>query len=307
MNSPHRSRAQVLISHGAVARVRLADGAEVQARAAGRNLQFVCGDEVDCQYDAPHAQWQMQEIAPRRSALFRTNARGRPELVAANLTCLIVVLAPLPEPDLFVVDRYLAAAHSARIAALLVANKADLEFAAGVQRELAAYTLAGYEQLQCSAQSGIGLQALQTRLRNECAMLVGQSGVGKSSLLRALVPGCEAAIGELLRNDEGRHTTSVSCLHELPGGGALIDSPGVRDFAPALEQLDPRTLGFAEVAQFAPQCRFADCAHLQEPDCAVQQAVATGAMSARRYESYRRLHRLHKQLREIAPRGRRGR
>jgi len=307
VNSPHRSRAQVLISHGAVARVRLADGVEVQARAAGRKLQFVCGDEVDCQYDALHAQWQLQEIAPRRSALFRTNARGRPELVAANLTCLVVVLAPLPEPDLFVVDRYLAAAHSARIAALLVANKADLAFSPSLQRELAAYTHAGYEQLPCAAQAGTGLQALQARLRHECAMLVGQSGVGKSSLLRALVPGCDAAIGELLKNDAGRHTTSVSCLHELPDGGALIDSPGVRDFAPALEQLDSRTLGFAEVAQYAPQCRFADCAHLQEPDCAVQLAVAAGGMSARRYESYRRLHRLHKQLRELVPRGRRGR
>lgn len=304
MNSQDRFLALVLVSHGATARVRLPDGTEVTARAAGRELQFACGDQAYCQFDARHDQWQLQQVAARRSALYRTNLRGRPELVAANLSCLAIVLAPLPEPDLFVVDRYLAAAHSAGLRTLLLSNKSDLEFTPAVAAELAAYTLIGCEVLPCSAQSGGGLDTLRSRLHEQCSMLVGQSGVGKSSLLRALVPGSEAAIGALLKSDEGRHTTSVSCLFELPGGGALIDSPGVRDFAPALEYLEARTLGFAEVERLAPQCRFADCAHLQEPDCAVRQAVASGAMSARRYESYRRLHRLHQQLRERVPRGR---
>ena len=305
MNSSDRLLALVLVSHGAMARVRLPDGSVVLTRAAGRDLQFACGDEAWCQYDERHDQWQLQDVAPRRSALYRTNARGRPELVAANLNCLAVVLAPLPEPDLFVVDRYLAAAHSAGLAAVLLTNKSDLEFSPEVHSELAAYTSAGCELLPCCAQTGAGLGALKARMLDQCSMLVGQSGVGKSSLLRALVPGADAAIGELLKGDEGRHTTSVSCLHDLPGGGALIDSPGVRDFAPALEYLDTRTLGFSEVALLAPRCRFADCAHLQEPDCAVRAAVAGGTMSARRYESYRRLFRLHQQLRERAPRGRR--
>jgi ribosome biogenesis GTPase len=305
VNSEERSLALVLVSHGGMARVRLADGSTVLARATGRELQFACGDQVHCAYDARHVQWQLDAVAPRRSALYRTNSRGRPELVAANLDCLAVVLAPLPQPDLFVVDRYLAAAHSAGLSALLLANKADLEFSPPVRAELAAYTAAGCELLSCCAASGAGLAALRARLQNQRSMLVGQSGVGKSSLLRALVPGADAAVGELLKGDEGRHTTSVSCLHELPGGGALIDSPGVRDFAPALEYLDARTLGFAEVALLAPRCRFADCAHLQEPDCAIRAAVDDGSMSARRYESYRRLYRLHQQLRERAPRGRR--
>jgi ribosome biogenesis GTPase len=305
VNSEDRSLALVLVSHGASARVRLPDGTLVLARAAGRDLQFACGDEAFCHYDARHDQWQVQEIKPRRSALFRTNARGRPELVAANLDCLAIVLAPLPEPDLFVVDRYLAAAHSASIVTLLLTNKSDLEFAPGVGDEIAAYGRAGFEVLPCSAESGAGLAALRARLQGHCSMLVGQSGVGKSSLLRALVPGSEATIGALLKSDEGRHTTSVTCLHDLPSGGALIDSPGVRDFAPALENLDTRTLGFVEVAQLEQHCRFADCAHLQEPDCAIRKAVASGDMSARRYESYRRLHRLHQELRQRLPRGRR--
>jgi len=270
----------------------------VAARASGRALQFVCGDDVHCHYDERHGQWQIQQILPRRTALYRSSARGRPELVAANLTGLLIVLAPLPEPDLFVVDRYLAAARCASLEVLLVANKADLPFAPATTIELEAYTAAGGELLHCSAREGSGMEQLRARLQQRCVMLVGQSGVGKSSLLRALVPGSEALVGELLRSDEGRHTTSVSCRYELPGGGALIDSPGVRDFAPAIDYLETRALGFIEVERYAPQCRFADCAHLQEPNCAVQAAVAAGLMSARRYESYRRLRRLSGQLRE---------
>ena len=300
-----RRNGLVLVSHGASALVRFDDGTEVLARAAGRNLQFVCGDEVVCSGDGQHAQWQVSAVNARRSALYRSNARGRAELVAANLTLLVVVVAPRPEPDLYLVDRYLAAAASSGIGALLLANKAELDFTPGARAEMAALAATGCATLQCSAASGLGLDELRSRLRAETVMLVGQSGVGKSSLLRALVPGAEAAVGTLLKSDEGRHTTSAAHLYALPGGSALIDSPGVRDFAPAPEALDARTLGFAEVAALAPQCRFADCQHLQEPHCAVRAAVDKGTMSARRYESYRRLRRLREQLLSRLPPGRR--
>jgi ribosome biogenesis GTPase len=300
-----RQHGLVLVSHGASARVRLDDGVEVLARAAGREQQFVCGDEVTCSCDSQHAQWQISEVRARRSALYRSNVRGRAELVAANLTLLVVVVAPRPEPDLYLVDRYLAAAASGGIGALLLANKADLEFTPLLRAEMAALAATGCTTLQCSAANGQGLDELRSRLRAATVMLVGQSGVGKSSLLRALVPGAQAAVGTLLKSDEGRHTTSTAQLYALPGGGALIDSPGVRDFAPAPEALDARTLGFAEVAALAPRCRFADCQHLQEPDCAVRAAVDAGTMSARRYESYRRLRRLREQLLARLPPGRR--
>lgn len=294
-------RALVLVAHGARARVRLASGEEVLAHIARRGLQCVCGDEVLCASDRQHTQWQLREICARRSALFRSNARGRAELVAANLTLLVVVVAPRPEPDLFLVDRYLAAAASSGIGALLLANKADEAFSAALQAELTTLAAAGCTVLHCSARSGAGLGALRGRLRGETVMLVGQSGVGKSSLLRQLVPGADATVGELLKGDEGRHTTSAAQLYALPGGGALIDSPGVRDFAPAPDMLDAGTLGFAEVAAHAPHCRFIDCRHMQEPGCAVRAAVASGAISARRYESYRRLRRLREQLLERRP------
>ena len=115
----------------------------------------------------------------------------------------------------------------------------------------------------------------------------------------------EVVIGELMREEEGRHTTTASRMFTLPGGGWLIDSPGVRDFAPAVDHLEPRTLGFPEVAQLAPGCRFADCRHMREPSCAVRAALEAGTLHPRRYESYRRLRRLQEDL--IAARGPAGR
>ncbi len=238
----------------------------------------------------------MLEVLPRRTALYRSNARGRSEPVLANLTRLLVVIAPVPPPDPFVADRYLAAAESAGIAATLVLNKAELGIDAALRTQLDAYTAAGYDCIAVSADTGTGIDALLAACAGQVAALVGQSGVGKSSLVRRLAPEAEVEIGGLMREEEGRHTTTASRLYELPGGGRLIDSPGVRDFAPAVDHLDPRHLGFVEVARLAPGCRFLDCRHMREPGCAIRQAVDSGTMDPRRYESYRRLRRLSEEL-----------
>lgn len=238
----------------------------------------------------------MLEVLPRRTALYRSNARGRVEPVLANLTRLLVVIAPLPPPDPFIADRYLAAAESAGIAATIVLNKSELGIEAELRAQLDVYAAVGYECITVSATTGDGVEQLLSACAGHVAALVGQSGVGKSSLVRRLAPDAEVEIGGLMREEEGRHTTTVSRLYELPGGGRLIDSPGVRDFAPAVDHLDPRHLGFVEVARLAPGCRFHDCRHMREPGCAVQQAVESGSMDPRRYESYRRLRRLAEDL-----------
>ena len=284
--------------------VRTAEGAQLKARPFGRTLGVVCGDEVRCRVDRQHEEVHVIEVLPRRNALWRANARGGAEAVVANLTELLVVLAPLPLPDLFVTDRYLCAATAASVPATLVVNKSDLGIDAALTAELDAYAAAEYAALSCSAASGAGMSELVAALGpGTVAALVGQSGVGKSSLVRCLLPHAEVAVGELVRAEEGRHTTTAARLFDLPNGAALIDSPGVRDFAPAVSALDERTLGFPEVARLAAGCRFSDCRHMREPGCAVRAAAEDGSWHARRYESYRRLRRLHEQL--AATRGRR--
>lgn len=294
---------RVIATFGRHMVVRTAAGAELRARPFGRALEVVCGDEVRCRIDPHHEEVHVIEVLERRNALWRANVRGGAEPVVANLTRLLVVLAPLPTPDLYVVDRYLAAATAAGIAATLIVNKSDLGIEAALAAELRAYAAAGVDAITCSAASGAGMPELRAALGpGSCAALVGQSGVGKSSLVQRLLPQAQVTVGELVRAEEGRHTTTAARLFDLTESASLIDSPGVRDFAPAVSALDERTLGFAEVARLAAGCRFSDCRHLREPGCAVRAAAEDGSWHARRYESYRRLRRLREQL--TANRGR---
>jgi ribosome biogenesis GTPase len=288
--------ARVTATFGRHLLVRDATGKELEARPFGRGLNVVCGDNVRCRPDPHHDEIHVVEIIQRRTALYRSNLRGATEPVIANLSRLMVVLAPVPVPDLFVVDRYLSAAESGGIAGLLVVNKIEL----GIDDELAAqldvFTAAGYRWFPCSVKTGEGIDALLEVCAGQVAALVGQSGVGKSSLVDRLIPGAGVEVGDLVREEEGRHTTTASRMFDLPLSGNLIDSPGVRDFAPAVDRLDARSLGFVEVERLAPQCRFNDCRHMREPGCAVQGATESGGMSPRRYESYRRLRRLYEEL-----------
>jgi ribosome biogenesis GTPase / thiamine phosphate phosphatase len=288
--------ARIIAAFGRHLVVRDASGVERAARPFGRKLQMVCGDQVTCDVDAHHDEAHITAVLPRDSCLYRTNLRATEEAVVANLTLMLVTLAPLPVPDLFVIDRYLAAAASAGIRATLVLNKCDLPWPPELASELAVYAAIGYTHVEVSAKADTGLQLLRAACAGDIAAFVGQSGVGKSSLVSCMVPGAEIRTSELMRGDEGTHTTTASQLYDLPGGGHLIDSPGVRDFAPALSRLEPTSLGFLEVAQCAPRCRFDDCRHLREPGCAVRAACETGAIGARRYESYRRLRRMFETL-----------
>ena len=288
--------ARVTAPYGRHLLVRDASGKELEARPFGRGLSVVCGDSVRCRADPHHDEIHVVEIIKRTTALYRSNLRGVTEPVVANLSRLLVVLAPVPVPDLFVVDRYLAAAESVGIAGLLVVNKSELGIDAELAAQLEAYGAAGYRWFPCSVRTGAGTEAVLEVCAGQVAALVGQSGVGKSSLVERLIPESGVEVGDLVREEEGRHTTTASRMFDLPRGGHLIDSPGVRDFAPAVDRLDGRSLGFVEVERLAPQCRFNDCRHMREPGCAVRDATESGGMSPRRYESYRRLRRLFEEL-----------
>jgi len=306
-HTPDEFDAEVIASFGRHLLVRDAAGQQRRARPAGRKLAIVCGDRVRCEFDRTHDEILAVEVLPRRTVLARASMRGASEAVVANITQLVVVVAPLPQPDYFIVDRYLCAATSAGLRGAIAVNKADLASDAMNPDVLSAYTQAGYTHVECSAKSGAGITALEELLARGISVLVGQSGVGKSSLVSALLPDEEVQTGGLVREEEGRHTTTASRAYSLKCGGTLIDSPGVRDFAPAIDHLDARTLGFPEAERLASGCRFQDCRHMQEPDCALINAVESGAVSARRYESYRRLRRLHADLVEARGPGSRNR
>jgi len=284
--------------------VRLPDGAEVSARVKGRRLRPVCGDEIVVEPLANETEWLITAVLPRRNQLTRPNMRGETEILAANITLLIAVAADPPRPDWFIVDRYLCAAEIMAIRAAVVYNKADLASnTEAVQKILGEYRRIGYPVVQSSAKTGTNLEAIATLLRGEIGIVVGQSGVGKSSIINRLANDSSqrvAAVSSI--SGEGRHTTVNSSMLSLPGCGAVIDSPGVRDYAPAINCIEQVVTGFKEISVVGQNCRFSNCRHLREPHCAVKEALESGEISARRYESYKRLYRLTEELAQTRPR-----
>jgi ribosome biogenesis GTPase / thiamine phosphate phosphatase len=286
--------ALVVGTYGQRMRLRLDDGAEVDARIKGRTLRPVCGDRVGAEPIDREADWLITSIRSRDNELTRPNMRGRTEVLAANLELLLVVTAGSPVPDWFVVDRYLSAAEDMRIEAAIVYNKTDLGAPDAVLGE---YASIGYATARCSARSGAGIQEVRGLIGNRQSIIVGQSGVGKSSIINRLVGGAGLRTSAISgKSGEGRHTTVNSVMLALPGGGAVIDSPGVRDYAPSLQSASEVSSGFREIDRHKHDCRFANCRHLREPGCAVKAAVDAGTVSARRYASYKRLLALTEQL-----------
>ena len=277
-------------------RLRLDDGREVDARIKGKRIKPVCGDVVDAEPIDNEHDWLITNITERRNELTRPNMRGQVEVLAANLDYLVVVAAAEPKPDWFIVDRYLCAAELMGIDACVVFNKSDLGTSSALY-ELDTYFDIGYDVVACSALTGDGLDNVRQLLATHCAIIVGQSGVGKSSIINSLLGHEAQKTSEISdKSREGRHTTVNSAMLALPGGGWVIDSPGVRDYAPSLESSTIAARGFREIRDAAQECRFANCRHLREPGCAVKNRSEAGEISPRRYESYKRIVNLTEQL-----------
>ena len=272
--------------------LRLDSGVYVEARIKGKRLKPVCGDRVEAEPLERETDWLITAIQPRRNTLSRPNLSGHVEVLAANIDLLVAVAAGAPAPDWYVIDRYLCAAELMPADALVVYNKVDMNLmAAEAQRELDNYRQLGYTAAATSATTGEGLDRLGAELAGTTACVVGQSGVGKSTLINCLSSDASQRTAEISeKRDEGRHTTVNSVMLPLAGGGAVIDSPGVRDYSPAIDDIRQVGRGFREIAAAADGCRFANCRHLREPGCAVKLAVDRGTIGARRYESYRRLY-----------------
>lgn len=262
------------------------------------NLQpLVTGDHVIVRLphsDHPNTSNGIVEAGcDRHSLLSRPDSRGILRPIAANIDAMLITFAPRPQPFAFLVDRYLVAADLHGIEPVIVCNKMDLlddETRPEIERLLHIYRQIGYPVFCVSAASQEGLAPLTEYLRDKTSVIVGQSGVGKSSLIAALLPGVEIATGELSDGaDKGKHTTTTARLYHLPTGGHLIDSPGIREFELHHIAAEDVLSHFVDLREYAYNCRFRDCQHKQEPGCALLAAEAAGQVFPERLASYRHI------------------
>ncbi|WP_338558744.1 small ribosomal subunit biogenesis GTPase RsgA [Erwinia sp. E_sp_B04_7] len=239
----------------------------------------------------------VEAVHERTSVLTRPDFYDGVKPIAANINQIVVVSAILPELSLNIIDRYLVACETLDVEPLLVLNKTDLLDEEGrkfVDEQMDIYRKIGYGVLMVSSHQKNGLEELETALTGRISIFAGQSGVGKSSLLNALL-GLELSAGEILTNDVsdvsglGQHTTTASRLYHFPHGGDVIDSPGVREFG--LWHLEPEqiTRGFVEFREFLGYCKFRDCKHGTDPGCAIREAVEKGEIDEARFDSYHRI------------------
>ncbi|MNF34088.1 putative ribosome biogenesis GTPase RsgA [compost metagenome] len=230
---------------------------------------------------------------PRSSELCRPDMRGMLKPVAANVDQIVIVFAPLPHPHANLIDRYLIAAEHAGIHPLLLLNKADLvdeQNSAMLDDLLGVYRHLGYPLLEVSARQGGGMEDLMARLDGHISVFVGQSGVGKSSLVNSLLPGVDTRVGALSElTGKGTHTTTTARLFHFPGGGELIDSPGIREFGLGHVSRGDVEAGFIEFGELLGTCRFRDCKHDREPGCALLKALEDGRVHPQRMASYRHI------------------
>ena len=232
-------------------------------------------------------------IKQRSNLLVKSGFAGASKPVAANIGQLAIVTALKPKPNHYLIDRYLTAAENLPAKVLIIINKIDLldeKSKTLIDEWSSLYQKLGYPVITCSVKQNIGIEEIRQALSDTTSILVGLSGVGKSSIVKAILPKVSIKIGATSEaTGEGKHTTTVSAFYHLKDNGIIIDSPGVRDFTPINKSLAEISHGFVDVRQFNGACKFSNCSHRHEPGCAMIQAVKDGKLSQQRLNNYLRL------------------
>ena len=275
----------------------LHDGETVRCRIRGRlrlkgvrsTNPVVVGDEVACEADEG-GDYVIADILPRRNYVIRraSNLSKESHIIAANVDqALLMASLRSPETPTEFVDRFLVTCEAYKVPVTILLSKLDLQDAEAVAEFRAVYEGAGYRVLWVSVREGRGVEEVRELLAGRTTLVSGNSGVGKSTLIQAIDPSLDIRTGEISESHhKGRHTTTFSTMYPLAGGGAVIDTPGIKGFG--LIDIDEAELWhyFPEMMRVAPACRFYNCTHTHEPGCAVTEAVKAGEIAWPRYESY---------------------
>lgn len=275
----------------------LHDGETVRCRIRGRlrlkgvrsTNPVVVGDEVACEADEG-GDYVIADILPRRNYVIRraSNLSKESHIIAANVDqALLMASLRSPETPTEFVDRFLVTCEAYKVPVTIFLSKLDLQDAEAVAEFRAVYEGAGYRVLEVSVREGRGVEEVRELLAGRTTLVSGNSGVGKSTLIQAIDPSLDIRTGEISESHhKGRHTTTFSTMYPLAGGGAVIDTPGIKGFG--LIDIDEAELWhyFPEMMRVAPACRFYNCTHTHEPGCAVTEAVKAGEIAWPRYESY---------------------
>lgn len=257
-------------------------GIRLRANLRRRTDDVVCGDRVLLEFDPP----VVTSRTPRENQLTRRDLFNRRKTIAANIDRVWVVVAPRPETPKWLIDRFLVAIFNLPAEPGLLLNKQDLDAGDTLAVLKAAYGHLRMPILAVGARAGIGLESLRAMASGRSNILVGPSGVGKSSLIQALLPEESLRIAPLGETGEGRHTTTTARWYETGDGAAWVDSPGVRDFSPEIAGSADLVRGFPDISEYAHDCRFRDCSHHREPGCALRAAVNAGRLPAARLEAW---------------------